>query len=233
MGPFIERGRQMTQDKVLVTGFAPYGGRGRNPSAEIAAALDGRTVGGMAVVGRQLPVSLEGIGSALSALIEEIEPCVVISLGLWPGAPFIRIERVALNLADFEIADNAGRLASDEPILGNGATALYATLPIRKIERRLIGAGIPARISNTAGTFLCNACLYTLLTAAAARRGPAMAGFIHIPYLPEQVALMLQEMKTEARMELHQRGDLASMELTLSTRAIELALEASIAELGR
>jgi pyroglutamyl-peptidase len=223
----------MTQDRVLVTGFAPYGGRGRNPSAEIAAALDGRSVGAAAVVGRQLPVSLEGIGSALSALIEEIDPRVVISLGLWPGAPLIRIERVALNLADFEIADNVGRLASDEPILGNGATALFATLPIRKIERRLLEAGIPARISNTAGTFLCNACLYTLLTAAAARRRAAICGFIHVPYLPEQVALLLQEMKTEARMELHQRGDLASMELSVSTRAIELALEASIAELGR
>lgn len=221
----------MTQDRVLVTGFAPYGGRGRNPSAEIAAALDGRKVGGMAVVGRQLPVSLEGIGPAVSALVEEIDPRVVVSLGLWPGAPLIRIERVALNLADFEIADNVGRLASDDPILGNGATALYATLPIRKIERRLLEAGIPARISNTAGTFLCNACLYTVLTVAAAGRRPAMAGFIHVPYLPEQVAIMLQEMKTEARMELHQRGDLASMELTVSTRAIELALEASVAEL--
>jgi pyroglutamyl-peptidase len=223
----------MTQDRVLVTGFAPYGGRGRNPSAEVAAALDGRSLGGMAVVGRQLPVSLEGIGSALSALIDEIQPHVVISLGLWPGAPLIRIERVALNLADFEIADNAGRLASDEPILGNGATALYATLPLRKIERALLEAGIPARISNTAGTFLCNACLYTLLSAAGTGRRPALAGFIHVPYLPEQVAGMLQDMKTEARMELHQRGDLASMELTVSTRAIELALEASIAELAR
>ena len=223
----------MTQDRVLVTGFAPYGGRGRNPSAEIAAALDGRNIGGMAVIGRKLPVSLEGIGSVLGALIEEIAPRVVISLGLWPGAPLIRIERVALNLADFEIADNAGRLASDEPILGNGVTALYATLPIRKIERRLLEAGIPARISNSAGTFLCNACLYTLLTATATSRRPAMAGFIHVPYLPEQVALMLQEMKTEARMELHQRGDLASMELAVSRHAIEVALEASIAELGR
>jgi pyroglutamyl-peptidase len=170
---------------------------------------------------------------ALSGLIEEIEPRVAISLGLWPGAPIIRIERVALNLADFEITDNVGRLASDEPILGNGMTALYATLPIRKIERRLLEGGIPARISNTAGTFLCNACLYTLLTAASAAGRPAMAGFIHVPYLPEQVALMLQEMKREARMELHQRGDLASMELTVSARAIELALEAAIAELGR
>ena len=143
----------MTQDRVLVTGFAPYGGRGRNPSAEIAAALDGRNIGGMAVIGRKLPVSLEGIGSVLGALIEEIAPRVVISLGLWPGAPLIRIERVALNLADFEIADNAGRLASDEPILGNGVTALYATLPIRKIERRMLEAGIPARISNSAGTW--------------------------------------------------------------------------------
>jgi pyroglutamyl-peptidase len=223
----------MPEDRALVTGFAPYGGRGRNPSSEIAAGLDGRTVAGMRVVGRQLPVSLAEIGSVLTGLIEELDPRVVISLGLWPGAPLIRIERVALNLADFEIADNVGRLASDEPILGNGATAIYATLPIRKIERRLLDAGIPARISNTAGTFLCNACLYSLISAAAASRRPALCGFMHVPYLPEQVVLLLQEMKTEARMELHQRGDLASMELKVSARAVELALEVSIAELGR
>jgi pyroglutamyl-peptidase len=221
----------MTQHRTLVTGFAPYGGRGRNPSSEIARSLDGREIAGMAVVGRQLPVSLAEIGPTLSGLIEELDPRVVISLGLWPGAPLIRIERVALNLADFEIADNAGRLASDEPILGNGTTALYATLPIRRIERRLVEAGIPARISNTAGTFLCNACLYSLLSTAGARR--AICGFMHVPYLPEQVALLLQETKSEARLELHQRGDLASMDLKVSTRAVELALEVSIAELGQ
>ena len=128
----------MSNDRALITGFVPYGGRGRNPAAEIAQALDGHRIAGMPVIGRQLPVSLAEIGPAVKGLLEEIDPRVVISLGLWPGAPVIRIERVALNLADFEIADNVGRLASDEPILGGGATALYATLPIRKIERALL-----------------------------------------------------------------------------------------------
>ena len=223
----------MQPDRALVTGFVPYGGRGRNPAAEIAQALDGRTISGMPVVGRALPVSYAEIGRAVDGLLEEIDPRVVISLGLWPGETAVRIERVGLNLADFEVPDNVGRLASDEPILGNGATALYASLPIRKIEQALLDAGIPARISNSAGTFLCNACLYSFLSAAAARATRAICGFIHVPYLPEQVAGLLKGLKAEARIELHQRGDLASMDLGTSTRAIELALGTAIAEFGR
>jgi pyroglutamyl-peptidase len=223
----------MPTDCALVTGFVPYGGRGRNPAAEIAAALDGRRVAGMAVVGRTLPVSFTEIGRAVDSLLDEVRPCIVLSLGLWPGESVIRIERVGLNLADFEIPDNAGLLASDEPIQGNGATARYASVPVRKIEQALLAAGIPARLSTTAGTFLCNTCLYSFLSAAEARGGEAICGFIHVPYLPEQVAALLGRLKTEARLEAHQRSDMASMDLATSTRAVELALEAAVAELGQ
>lgn len=223
----------MQPDRALVTGFVPYGARGRNPAAEIAQALDGRRIGGMPVVGRPVPVSFAEIGRAVDRLLEEVDPRIVISVGLWPGETAIRIERVGLNLADFEIPDNVGRLARDEPILGNGAAALYATLPIRKIEEALLGAGIPARISNSAGTFVCNACLYKFLSATAAKATRTICGFIHVPYLPEQVAELLKDVKSEARLELHQRGDLASMELGIGIKAIELALGTTIAEIGR
>ena len=148
---------------VLVTGFMPYAGRGVNPAAEIAKALDGRVVAGAPVVARLLPVSFAEIADVAVALIGELDPRVVVNIGLWPGEPLIRIERVALNVADFEIPDNRGQLASDDPVHGNGAVAI-ATLPVRTIEQALLEAGIPARMSNTAGTYLCNACLYTLLT---------------------------------------------------------------------
>ena len=220
-------------DRALVTGFVPYGGRGRNPAAEISTALDGRTILGMPVIGRTLPVSYSEIRRSVEELLDELRPRIVISLGLWPGATTIRVERVGVNVADFEIPDNTGRLANDELIVGNGSAAMFATLPIRKIERALLDAGIPARVSNSAGTFLCNACLYSFLSAADTRADHPACGFMHVPYLPEQVAALLTDLAMEARQEVHQRADLASMDLATSTRAVELALETAIAEIGR
>jgi len=218
-------------DCALVTGFVPYGGRGRNPAGEIASALNGRTILGMPVVGRTLPVSYSEIRRSVEELLDGLRPRIVISLGLWPGATTIRVERMGVNVADFEIPDNTGRLATDELIVDNGSAALFASLPIRKIKRALLDAGIPARISNSAGTFLCNACLYSFLRAAETRADSTVCGFIHVPYLPEQVAGLLTDLSKEARLELHQRADLASMDLATSTRAVELALEATIAEI--
>src|SRR2546423_15692337 len=101
---------------VLVTGFMPYGGRGMNPAAEIATALDGRAIADVPVVSRLLPVAFAEIAATADTLLGEINPRAVISLGLWPGEPMIRIERVGLNVADFEIADNLGYVATDEPV---------------------------------------------------------------------------------------------------------------------
>jgi len=144
----------MTCEKVvLVTGFEPYGGRGRNPAAEIAKALEGQTIAGHRVVGRTLPVSYRGLADRLAALVEEQHPVVVISLGLWPGEPMIRLERFGLNLADFEIADNEGAILIDEAIEANGATGLLASLPLRAIEQALLAAGIPARLSAPPARF--------------------------------------------------------------------------------
>lgn len=220
----------MNRRPALVTGFAPYGGRGRNPSSDIANALDGRTIAGVPVVGRQLPVSLAEIGERASALIDELNPRVVVGVGLWPGEAVVRIERVGLNVADFEISDNSGYLASDEPILGNGDAAKWATLPLRKIEAALLAAGIPARISSSAGTFLCNACMYSFLAAAETARERRTCGFIHVPYLPVQVAEMLDGLRREAKLEAHQRSDVASMDLATSIRAVEIAIETALRE---
>jgi pyroglutamyl-peptidase len=212
----------------LVTGFMPYAGRGRNPSSEITKALDGKIIHGTPVVGRLLPVSLADIVTLASKLLQELNPRVVVSLGLWPGEPVVRIERVGLNIADFEIPDNLGRMATDEPILGNAFAAKFSTLPVRKIETALLEAGIPARISNTAGTYLCNACLYSFLSAAETMRESLACGFIHIPYLPNQVAELQQSLKEEGRLEAHQRSDMASMDLATSTRAVEIAIKTAI-----
>ena len=191
--------------------------------------MDGKTVAGAQVIGRTLPVAYSSLRSEIERLLAEIQPAVAISLGLWPGEPVIRIERIGVNVTDFEIPDNEGKLLVDEVIQADGLAARLSTLPIRKIEQALLDAGIPARISSTAGTFLCNACLYTLLAAAdTAENTPAACGFIHLPYLPAQVAEQLQQLRRKGELEFHQRSDFASMDLATSIRAIEIAVATSI-----
>jgi pyroglutamyl-peptidase len=219
----------MARQCALVTGFEPYGARGLNPASEVARALTGRQLGGLQIETRLLPVSYSRLKNQVDAILDALDPLVVISLGLWPGEALIRIERFGVNLADFEIPDNDGALQVDQPIDGNGAAALAATLPVRAIETKMLEAGIPARLSNTAGTFLCNACLFTVLNALQARNRKTLCGFIHLPYMPQQVAALLADHRSEGKLELHQRADVASMDLATSIKAVEIALEVSIA----
>jgi pyroglutamyl-peptidase len=226
----------MASRRALLTGFEPYGGRGTNPAYEVMRALDGREIAGVAVVGRALPVSYQALRERIVSLLDEVDPVAVLSLGLWPGEPMIRLERMAANVADFEIADNDGRMVTDGEVVAGGALGVAATLPLREIEKALLGGGIPVRISGTAGSFLCNACLYHFLDASASRvQGPAVGplrpacGFMHLPYLPSQVAELLAGTRREGRYELHQRADLASMELATATRAAEMALAVTLA----
>src|SRR5437763_7319903 len=202
-----------SRQTILVTGFEPYGGRRINPAAEVARALDGTVVDGFAVIGAILPVSQRGLGERLEALLAELAPAIVISLGLAPGEPMIRLERFGLNLLDFEIPDNDGIRLADAPIEANGSTAVRASLPLRAIEAALLEAGIPARLSSTAGTYLCNATLYGLIRLLEARFPASLGGFVHLPYLPEQVAQLLADGKRDRRIELAQRSDIASMDL--------------------
>jgi pyroglutamyl-peptidase len=212
----------------LVTGFEPYGGRPLNPSATLALALDGTEIGGLRIVGRVWPVAFAGLMQRLEAALDEVRPALVVALGLCPGEPMIRLERFGVNLADFEIADNAGERLKDAPIARDGATARTATLPLRAIERALLDAGIPARLSNTAGTYLCNAALYALLGAVERRGWRIPCGFIHLPYLPEQVAALLADAQA-GRLAIEQRADIASMDLAVMERAVRLALTVAAA----
>jgi pyroglutamyl-peptidase len=214
---------------MLIVGFAGYAGRGINPAAEIADALDGERIGGRAVVGTVLPVDYAGLRGRLENLVERHSPKVVICLGLWPGEPVIRLERLGANVNDFEIPDNEGRIASG-PIEPSGPAARLSSLPLEDIQHRLLEAGIPARLSSSAGNFLCNATLYCVLGIAEARS--IRAGFIHLPYLPAQVAEIVGSLRNEQVLELHQRADLASMSLETSLAAIRIAAEASLETSG-
>lgn len=213
----------------LVTGFEPYGGRGVNPASRVAARLDGLQIDTASVVGRTLPVSFAGLQTRILALMREVSPRIVVSVGLWPGDPTIRLERVAINVADFEIPDNEGAVLRDDLVEAGAPTAMTATLPLRAIESALLEAGIPTRLSSSAGTYLCNATLYTFLRSAEA--SGARCGFVHVPYLPEQVAGLLADRRKEQRLELHQRADLASMSVDTMVEAVRIAVTVSAAAL--
>ena len=212
---------------MLLTGFESYGGRSLNPAEQVVKRLDGAEICGIRVNGRTLPVDYQGLGPRITQLIEEIQRCAVICLGLWPGTPMLRLERIAVNIADFEIPDNVGHMTRG-PVVEGGAEAHASTLPIHAIQDRLLKAGIPARLSASAGTFLCNALMYHALGVSAERVPAAPCGFIHLPYVPEQVSMLLLQMREWAKVELHQRADLASMALEIQIEAVRIAIETTL-----
>jgi pyroglutamyl-peptidase len=219
--------------RALLTGFEPYAGRDENPAVEVVRALDGSSAGTTTLIGRRLPVSYQHLRSRIPDLLEELQPDIAISLGLWPGEATIRLERLGANFADFEIPDDDGALLDDVTISNAPTTALATTLPIRRIEQELLAKGIPARLSSTAGTFLCNATLFTLLATAQGKYPRMLCGFIHLPYLPSQVAQLLIDHRREHRLELHQRADLASMDLATMIEAVRTAVEVAGADLAQ
>lgn len=210
---------------ILLTGFEPFGGFARNPSALIVEALDGRTIAGVRILGRILPVDLAGLDAALGKALAGATPKAVIALGLAASEPVIRLERVALNVADFSIPDNTGALSRNAPLDPTGPDARLSRLPLEAILDRLLEAGIPARLSETAGLYLCNAAMYGLLGRVAA---PTPCGFIHLPPLPDQVATLLRGRDGRPP----ERGlSLASMGLDLQRQAVEIAVAATAAAL--
>jgi pyroglutamyl-peptidase len=214
----------MTEPRpILVTGFEPYGGLSANPSHHAVERLDGAAIAGRAIIGRALPVALARIGPAIATLLDEIDPAAVVSLGLSPGEAVIRIERLAVNLADFALPDNDGNAHRDRPILEDGQAALFSTLPVRAIETACNTAGIPARLSLSAGSYLCNACLYRFLDLAAGRPRPPLCGFLHVPHTPEEVALRFLD-DAAGRPVPARSAELSSMELGRIIRAAEIAI---------
>ena len=173
---------------ILLTGFEPFGGETVNPSWEVARQLNGELVGGASIVARALPCvfgqSLAVLGEALSELRPGL--VLVLALGQAGGRCDLSLERVAINVDDARIADNAGAQPIDEAVVAGGPAAYFSSLPIKAMVAGLRAAGFPASVSQTAGTFVCNHVFYGLQhrLAASAVRG----GFMHIPYLPEQAA---------------------------------------------
>jgi pyroglutamyl-peptidase len=170
---------------ILLTGYSPYrNAPDYNPTGVLARELDGRRVGGARIHGAQIPVAVEDAGPALRRLLDRVNPDGALAMGVAPGRPVLSVERVALNVLDFTVPDNRGRRYRDQPIRRGGPAAYFSTLPVRKILVALRKEGIPAELSDTAGTYLCNFAMFTLLDAFAADGKEGPAGFIHVPQVP-------------------------------------------------
>lgn len=173
--------------KVLITGFEPFGGERLNPSWEVVKQLNDMELVGARIVARQLPCVFGAALEALIAAIDEVQPVMVLAIGQAGGRTDITIERVAINVDDARIPDNQGQQPVDEPIVAGGPAAYFSTLPIKAMVSSMREAGIPAAVSQTAGTYVCNHVMYGLLHRLSGQR-EVKGGFIHIPYLPEQAA---------------------------------------------
>lgn len=195
---------------ILVTGFDAFGTHKTNPSEELARAIDGRRIGDHVVRGVVLPVHHRDAAARVAALLAELDPDVVVHLGLAEGRARIALERVAVNVMDYSIADNSGYQALGEPCAAEGPAAYFATLPLREIAAALIADGVPAYVSNTAGTYLCNQTLYTTRHAVTGAGRRTRVGFVHLPLSPSMVATAGVE--------------LPSMDVPLMLRALETIL---------
>jgi pyroglutamyl-peptidase len=174
------------QPRLLLTGFEPFGGESQNPSAEVVRALHGRTVGAVQVVSLVLPCVFGQSLSWLRAALAEHRPLLVLALGQAAGQAELAIERVAINLDDARVADNAGAQPIDEAVVRGAPAAYFSTLPIKAMAAALQQAGFPAAVSHSAGTFVCNHVFYGLQHALAG--SGVRSGFMHLPLLPEQAA---------------------------------------------
>ena len=173
---------------VLVTGFDPFGGSAVNPSWMAVQGLHGRQIGGHRIVGAQLPTVFGEALGALRDLLAELHPALVICLGQAGGRGALSLERVAINVNDARIADNAGAQPVDTPVIAGGPAAYFTSLPIKAMLAALLAEGINAEVSQTAGTFVCNHVFYGLMHELATQPTlrHARGGMIHVPWLPGQ-----------------------------------------------
>ena len=171
---------------VLLTGFEPFNGASINPAWEAVRLLEGWSGDGFKVEVRLLPCVFGRAAEALLGFVDEVRPDIAIAVGLAGGRPEISVERIAINVDDARFLDNAGQQPIDVPIVADGPAAYFTTLPIKAMVAAMREQGLKAGVSQTAGTFVCNHVFYALMHHL---RGQGVkAGFIHVPFLPEQAA---------------------------------------------
>jgi pyroglutamyl-peptidase len=209
---------------ILVTGFEPFGGDTINPSAEVAQALHGRAIGGVPVVGVVLPCAFGVALDVLRRALDAHRPRLVLALGLAASRSCFSLERVAINIDDARIADNAGAQPIDVPVMPGAAAARFTTLPVKAMIAALRAAGHEAELSNSAGTFVCNHVFYGLQHALRKRRG-VRSGFMHLPCLPGQAAPGAPSLPLAAMIDGVSIALAAALAATADLRATEGALD--------
>ena len=197
--------------KILNTGFDSFGGETVNPAYEAVKLLPD-TIAGAEIIKLEVPTQFHRAGAVLEDAMQRHKPDAVICVGQAGGRAAITPEKVAINLMDGRIPDNAGYQPVDVPIREDGETAYFASLPVKAMVQRMRDAGIPAAVSYTAGTYVCNYLLYTLLYLIDKKYPNVRGGFIHVPYAMEQV--------------INKPLGTPSMDLRQIARGLETAVEA-------
>lgn len=196
--------------KILVTGFDPFGGESINPAIEAVKRLPD-VIGGAEIIKQEIPTSCLTSLQLIEKLLIQHNPDVILSVGQAGGRAAITVERIGINIDDFGIKDNDGNQFSDVPIFADGPDAFFLNLPIKKMVQRILDRRIPAAVSNTAGTFVCNHVAYGTRYLIETKFPGKRSGFIHIPYLPEQTI---------------NKPDVPSMALDVVVEGLTAAIEA-------
>jgi pyroglutamyl-peptidase len=198
--------------RILLTGFEPFDGEAINASWEAVCALDGWRFGAAQVHAQRICCVFGQALHELDAAIDAIRPELVIAVGQAGGRSEITPERIAINIDDGRICDNAGCQPIDQPVIAGAPAAYFSTLPIKAIVQALRAANIPAAVSNSAGTFVCNHLFYGLMHRLAREPG-VRGGFIHFPWLPEQTVAL---------------ADAHSLPLETMVEALRIALRVAV-----
>lgn len=207
----------MMHMKILVTGFEPFGGEAVNPAWEAVKRLPD-AIAGAEIVKLEIPTVFSRCGGAVEEGIRACRPDAVLCVGQAGGRACVSVERVAINLAEAGIPDNAGEQPVDRPLQPGGPAAYFATVPVKAMVRSVRDHGIPCQLSYSAGTYVCNCVMYQTLHLAATRYPNIRAGFIHVPFATEQA--------------VGKAGNVPSASLETIAQALEHALEAVAAGAG-
>ena len=200
--------------KILVTGFDPFGGEPINPAYEAVKLLP-KNIKGAEIITTEIPTIFSKGAEEVEKAIIEHSPDAVVCIGQAGGRSCISIEKVAINLREASISDNSGNKIVDEKIKDDGENAYFSTLPVKSMVQNVRKNGIPSNISYTAGTYVCNDVMYTLLYMINKKYHNIKGGFIHVPYATQQV--------------VDKPNNLASMPIETIAKGLEYALEAIVA----
>ncbi len=204
--------------RIVVTGFEPFAHGSENPTLEVLAQLRSSNDIDGELTTVQMPVDSGIIAELTSAKLDALRPDVWISLGVAPGLAVVAVERIAANVMDFPIPDNVGAQYGGEPVFEGAPAGRLATLPVKAIASELRAAGIPAKVSNSPSTYLCNQMMYTVLHLVAEKKMATRAGFIHVPAHPSFVAKQVYPLT-----------EMPSMSIDLMADAVKKAIRTALA----